>query len=112
MPPVNARVLLLLLPVLLTGCGTGPSSTCAGGFAFSALPVPLAAIAAATPLGGLNPPSHTVPSDHPGFYLNGTSVPLSSPGIFKITTVTTTHFLSSPFRAGQSDFSVVGDLCG
>ncbi len=46
---------------------TGPS----GPVSFDVSPVAYSAIALATPLGNLNPPGHTFPSDHIGFYLAG-----------------------------------------
>jgi hypothetical protein len=95
------------------GCGNpaGPGSGCGGTLSFTTLPVPLGAIVNVSPLGNLNPPSHTVPTDHAYFYLNGTGIALSAPGAFRITAVRTTHYLASTFRTGQSDYSVHGTLC-
>jgi len=41
-----------------------------GPVMFTLSPVATSAISSATPLGNLNPPGHTVPSNHMGFYLN------------------------------------------
>jgi hypothetical protein len=65
----------------------------------------------ATPIGWMGPPTHTIPTDHGGFYITGTGITLSSPGPFHITGVRTTHYLMSTFRGGQSDYSVNGNVC-
>lgn len=108
--------LALLAAVSAAGCSkngspTAPTSGCEAGLVFSVLPIPVGAIASATPLGNMGPPGHTIPTDHVGFYLNGTGVTLVSPSSFRITSVTQTHYLSSPFRNGQSDYAVKGSVC-
>jgi len=45
-----------------------------GPISFEASPVDIARINRATPLGNLNPPGHTFPTDHIYFYMNGTSL--------------------------------------
>lgn len=112
---VGALIAAGTIAGLGVGCGnspTGPSADCGGGLSFTNLPVPAGAINSVSPLGSMNPPAHTIPTDHVYFYLNGTGIPLSSPGPFRITGVRTTHYLTSTFRTGQSDFSVTGNLCG
>lgn len=91
---------------------SSPDTDCSGGLSFTVLPVPASAIMAATPLGNVNPPSHTVPSDHVGIYLNGTGVTLSSPAALRVTEVKSTQYLSSPFRAGLSDYAITASGCG
>jgi hypothetical protein len=111
----SGGVLILLAVAFGTTCAktpTGPGANCGSGASFTVLPVPFTAISAATVVGGMSPPAHSIPSDHAGFYLNGTGIPLSSPGAFRITQVKTTHYLASTFRAGQSDFGLEGNLCG
>jgi hypothetical protein len=109
-----AAVVIAGLGVLGSVCGkssTGPSGNCGGGPVFTVLPVPASAILAATPVGNMGPPVHTIPTDHAGFYLMGTNIPLSSPAPYRITSVRTTRYLASTFRAGQSDYSISGTLC-
>jgi hypothetical protein len=75
---------------VLAGCASGPSSpTDTGGttadsgvrLVFRAAPIDEAAIVAIIPLGNLNPPGHTLPTDH--IYVNnrraGESVPPPAP---------------------------------
>ena len=90
---------------------TSPDADCSGGLSFTVLPVPASAIMAATPIGNLGPPSHTLPTDHIGMYLNGTGIMLSSPAPLKITEVRTNTYLSSPFRQGQTDYAITAAAC-
>ena len=87
-----------------------PNTDCGAGV-FSTLPVPVSAILAATPIGNMGPPVHTIPTDHVGFYITGTGVPLSAPGALRVTTVRKTRYLTSPFRAGQSDYAIYATVC-
>lgn len=111
---IVSTTLLLVIGGLTIVCRNpaGPDGDCSGGLSFTMLPVPASAIMAATPLGNVNPPSHTIPSDHVGIYLNGTGVTLSSPAPLRITEVRTTQYLSSPFRAGLSDYAITTAACG
>ena len=79
---------------------------------FSVLPVSETAIRFVTTVGGFNPPSHTVPSDHPGIYLNGTGVSLVSPGNLRLTGISRATYLVSPFRQGLSDHAIDFSVCG
>ncbi len=101
---------LVLAVTLSCSSPTGPSGASCDG-AFTYLPVPASAIAAATPIGSMGPPTHTIPTDHVGIYLNGTGITLVAPSAFHVTEVRTTRYLTSTFRAGQSDFSLVGTVC-
>lgn len=105
--------LLVLIASWTAACGspTAPDG-CSGSLVFSVLPVPIGAISAATPVGNLGPPTHTIPTDHAGFYLIGIGIPLSAPGALRITTVRTTRYLTSPFRMGQFDYAIYGNTCG
>ncbi|MBD3386025.1 peptidoglycan DD-metalloendopeptidase family protein [candidate division KSB1 bacterium] len=69
-------MLKLFLPValfaLVVSCGDDQSITGPGKpVSFEVSPVTYSAIRLATPMGNLNPPGHTFPSDHMGFYLAG-----------------------------------------
>ena len=110
---IVSTTLLFLIGGLTIVCRNpaGPDGDCSGGLSFTMLPVPASAIMAATPLGNVNPPSHTVPSDHVGFYLNGTGITLSSPAALRVTEVRTTQYVSSPFRAGLSDYAITTSAC-
>jgi hypothetical protein len=74
--------------------------------------VPLDQIAIASPVGSMGPPVHTIPTDHAGFYINGTGIPLLAPAAARVTSVSRTRYLVSPFRQGQTDHSVILKLCG
>lgn len=52
----------------LGGCGGGGGATWPTTVTFTASPLALGDIAYIQPLGNLNPPGHTFPSDHIGFY--------------------------------------------
>src|SRR5438552_8903184 len=108
-----STVLLVLIAGFTIVCRTptSPDADCSGGLSFTALPVPVSAISAATPVGNFGPPVHTIPTDHAGIYLNGTGITLSSPGPIRVTSVKSTQYLSSPFRAGQSDYGVTAAAC-
>jgi hypothetical protein len=91
---------------------TGPRHGCDGGLVFTVLPVPLSAISVVTPLGNMGPPTHTIPTDHSGVYLNGTGIPLSAPGPMRVVAVTHVRYLESPFRKGADDYAVTAAVCG
>jgi hypothetical protein len=69
----------LSIVVSVAACGgspSGPSSSSTGGsgtnsatFAFRASPVDMSAVRWITPLGNLNPPAHSIPTDHIYFYI-------------------------------------------
>ncbi len=66
------RWLAILIMAATLSCNgdkdiTGPR----GPVIFEISPIEYAAISLATPLGNLNPPGHTFPSNHMGFYLKG-----------------------------------------
>jgi len=102
-------VSLALLAAAATACDEG--SGCDDPVEFSVLPVDLASVPFVTPIGGLGPPGHTLPTDHVGFYLTGTGITLRSPSDMTIREVRRTTYLASPFRQGESDYSVTGALC-
>lgn len=92
------RTIRFLLGATLAGlaaCGgdaNGPNggppsglAACTSAPPFSVAPVPVAAINELAPLGNLNPPGHTFPTDHLYFYPGGpvgnsNPVPVSAPG--------------------------------
>jgi hypothetical protein len=78
---MTTRLLSLMMAALLAACGsgsgsgsgpTGPTSSAdtapAGTLTFRASPIDPSAIRWITPLGNLNPPGHTTPTDHIYFY--------------------------------------------
>ncbi len=66
----------IYLLIFILACSDEPALD-SGQVIFSICPVDTAAILEASPLGNLNPPGHTFPSDHIGFYLKGSdSVPV------------------------------------
>ena len=89
----------------------GPSSGCGSALSFTVLPVPITSISAATPVGNMGPPIHTIPTDHSGVYLAGTGVTLVSPGPLRVTVVTRVHYLVSPFRQGVFDYAITANAC-
>lgn len=90
---------------------SGPSG-CDGSAELSVLPVSPSAINWLTPIGNMGPPTHTLPTDHVGFYLVGTGIPLVSPGPMRISTVVKVTYLASPFRQGLTDYALETRLCG
>lgn len=87
----------------MPACGTGPY--------FTVLPVAEGDIKSAGPLGGLNPPGHTVPNDHAGLYVNTMGVTIVVPGDMRVKRVRRSRYLVSPVRQGQADFAIYFDLC-
>lgn len=110
------RLLLLAALAALAACssGSGPEDAppCSNGLAFTVLPVPLDQVAIVSPVGSMGPPVHTIPTDHAGFYVNGAGIPLLAPAAARVTSVSRTRYLVSPFRQGQADHSLVLKLCG
>ncbi len=93
--------------------GTVPGEPpCPAGPLFTVLPVSASAIRFPTPIGSFNPPSHTVPSDHPGIYTTATGVPLVAPGNLHINEIFRTTYLVSAFRQGTSDYGIEYAVCG
>lgn len=85
---------------------------CPAGPLFTVLPVSASNIRHVTPIGGFNPPSHTIPSDHPGISPTATGVPLVAPGNLHIYQIFRTTYLVSPFRQGTSDWGIDFSVCG
>ncbi len=100
---------LALLAILGTACAG--ESGCEDPVVFSVLPVDFGSVSFVTPIGNLGPPVHTLPTDHVGFYLTGTGITLRSPSAMRIKRVGRTRYLVSPFRQGESDYTVTGGLC-
>lgn len=92
-------------PPGLASCGTSTA-------VFTVSPVPIARIVGWVPLGNLNPPSHTFPTDHQYIYLSGFNtpnaepVPLVAPGNITITGARRTSYSS-----GNVDYSVTFMAC-
>lgn len=123
------RIILLvigpLLVLSLSACGGGGSNnnSSSGNSSgssldiactaepFSVLPVDLSAIKNVTPIGNMGPPTHTLPSDHVGFYLNSGVATLYAPGRVRIDYIGRAKYLVSPFRQGTSDYSIGYSIC-
>jgi hypothetical protein len=86
--------------------------TCSGAAVMTTLPVAASAIRFVTPIGNMGPPVHTIPTDHVGFYLNGTVIPVSAPAKLRIDNVVQTTYLTSPFRQGVVDYAIETTFCG
>lgn len=97
------------------GGSTGPNSivpkdlaSCGSNSAlFTALPFAPELVAGWVPLGAMNPPSHTFPTDHQYIYLRtpvaGVPVPLYAPGRITITQARATTYTTG---AGNTDYSL------
>ena len=89
-----------------------PSSDCQ--LIFTSLPLDIDSILSIVPLGNLNPPSHTFPTDHIYFHLTrreGADHPdiatLYSPGDLTITRVSASEHVNADF----TDYSIFFELC-
>jgi hypothetical protein len=109
------------------GDGNGPTSapggfdlsslqSCAAGTAiFTALPIAPSQISGWVPLGNLNPPAHTFPTDHQYIYLTGFSagtvqpVPLYAPGDVTILSAKVTRYV--PPGLVPEDYAVTFAPC-
>jgi hypothetical protein len=77
----------------ITGGSIGPPpglSSCTASPFLTVSPIPPAALATIAPLGALNPPSHTFPTDHIYFYKQ-VGAQLASPGTGVVTNVVVQH---------------------
>jgi hypothetical protein len=90
---------------------------CTTATPFTAFPVDMARIKSIAPLGNLNPPGHTFPTDHMYFYKNDslTDFQVFAPGNITITRLATVHY--DPPQGGISDdytieFRVCRELSG
>jgi hypothetical protein len=79
------------------------------------IPLAASAIAGWVPLGNLNPPGHTFPTDHQYIYLNGFSstagsgeIPLLSPGNVIVTSVKITRYSSG---SPAADYAITFFAC-
>ncbi len=90
--------------------------TCGVGATFSALPLLLTDLGDGkiVPLGNLNPPDHTFPTNHIYFYLKTTgsnnttvNVPVYAPGDITITSISS----STNLTANRTDYSITFYLC-
>ncbi|RFC41595.1 MAG: hypothetical protein DUW69_002595, partial [Verrucomicrobia bacterium] len=116
------RVVLLGGSAALIACGNSgkgspvgviPADTPSCGSTkavLNTIPLASSAISGWVPLGNLNPPAHTFPTDHQYIYLAGfgtnaavAEIPLLSPGNVTITSVKVTHYLTS---APYDDYAV------
>ncbi|MDE3253490.1 MAG: hypothetical protein KGO92_11830, partial [Bacteroidota bacterium] len=103
------KILLILLPgALFLSCkkqgddsqtGNIPMTDLTRG-GFTALPIDTADITALVPLGNLNPPAHTFPTDHMYLYCftSKSVLPIHSPGIVRIIRIGRTHYNAGQFN--------------
>lgn len=91
------------VPANLASCGSGTAL-------FTVFPVPTEAISGWVPLGAMNPPAHTFPTDHQYIYLkSGTGpVALSAPGRITITRARATTYTTG---AGNTDYALTFMPC-
>ncbi len=90
---------VLLLIVVATGCRKDKESPVSDLLVFTRSPVDTMYILSATPLGNINPPGHTFPTDHIYFYLEGPDyVP-----IYSIAGGTISHLR---YNEGSDDYSI------
>lgn len=97
--------------------GDGPSmvpTPCPDGPFLTTAPIDLASITSIVPLGNLNPPGHTFPSDHMYFYLDGPGggaapyeTTLYAPGDLYVRSATASEHLV----AGYTDYGIVLGPC-
>jgi hypothetical protein len=81
---------------------------------FSTFPVDMSKISSITPLGNLNPPGHTFPTDHMYFYTNTTKYPkgfaIYAPGAIIINTLSKVEY-SNPHNNITEDYTIDFDIC-
>ncbi len=84
-----------LIAALAFGCGhdgSGPASpsppSLPASLVFAAAPMDLSVITGITPLGNLNPPGHTLPTNHIYFGRPASGIPVSAPGSGVVQVVT------------------------
>jgi hypothetical protein len=76
---MQTRVILICLFLVCIFSSCGDESTKPEVVIFEICPVDTATISEASPLGNMNPPGHTFPSNHIGFYLKGMDlIPVSA----------------------------------
>jgi hypothetical protein len=126
MNKLASQVVVLAATVCLVAAGCDDSSqspedgdlpaggSCEGGLVFTVCPVDLDDVSTIVPLGNLNPPGHTFPTDHIYWYLRaagstGVTVetPLYAPGDMTLTSATASHHVN----AGLTDFGITME-CG
>jgi len=74
---------------------------------FTIPPVPIDQIREITPLGNLNPPEHTLPTNHMYLHLASLGVELRAPGDIYITSMSSTGYTET----GLTDYSIEFALC-
>lgn len=62
-----------------------------------------------TPLGNLNPPEHTLPTEHTYVHLKSTGVELRAPADIRITSISYTGY--TQIERGDRDYSIYYELC-
>jgi hypothetical protein len=90
---------VIVLVLLVTGCKKDEEPPVSDPVVFTCSPVDTMYIRSATPLGNINPPGHTLPTDHIYFYLEG----LDYVPIYSIAGGTIEHLR---YNEGSNDYSV------
>lgn len=122
MDPKKAKV-IVVIAIIGGAAGTGGFlawyfltgqnyPACTSATPFTAYPVEMAKIKSIAPLGNLNPPGHTFPTDHVYFYATNMSDPFQvySPGAITITGLQAVHY--DPPQGGISDdYSIEFRVC-
>jgi hypothetical protein len=91
---------------LLLACGGDGGRTCDEAPPLGQAPIDVDAIEAIVPLGLLNPPSHTFPTDHVYVEVGDVAAAVVAPGDVTVDEVTSVTYVESPFRQGRADYSV------
>jgi hypothetical protein len=91
-------------PPNIAGCGTSTTP-------FTVSPIAAASIMGWVPLGALNPPGHTFPTDHQYIYLTtfssgATPVPVVAPGNITVTQARLVHYMSSTAPNPPDDYAL------
>lgn len=63
------------------------------------------------PLGNLNPPDHTLPTEHMYFHIDGSEADVKSPGDITITELRATIYLDSAGKEVRRDYGITFALC-
>ncbi|MHA1838504.1 MAG: hypothetical protein ACTSYO_00890 [Candidatus Ranarchaeia archaeon] len=115
-------VLVANLVVILGAAGffvfsqtVGPSFSvgpCTSSVFFTALPANLSKVKNIVPLGNLNPPSHTYPTDHMYFYSdNDMGFEVFAPGDILITQISEVTYSNYSIRSYSSDYTIDFQVC-
>src|SRR5271157_1918100 len=120
------KAVLVIIIVIIAGGGVGGFlawyyltnqnvPACTTLTPFSAYPVNMTKIQSITPLGNLNPPAHTYPTDHMYFYPNATAYPngfeVFAPGNMTITLLSRVNYNPPQTLNITDDYSIDFVVC-